>query len=222
MNSMAKPLNKLPILYSFRRCPYAIRARMALTHCGIEVELREVLLAQKPDALLRISAKASVPVLVLADSTVLDESLDIMHWAINHTYPQETDPRNWGLTAMSMAAQRLIKTNDGPFKMALDGYKYGRAESDKSPDDHRADALIFLAELDRLLCQHKFLLGDQISLVDVAIFPFIRQFAGVDELWFDKTDYRKLQQWLAFFMHSELFTQVMVKHPVWQEKVTIA
>ncbi len=106
--------------------------------------------------------------------------------------------------------------------MALDGYKYDPAESNKSPQDHRADAQIFLAELDRLLCQNKFLLGDQISLVDVAVFPFIRQFAGVDQLWFDKTEYRKLQQWLAFFMHSELFTQVMVKHPVWQEKVTIS
>ena len=219
---MVKPLNKLPILYSFRRCPYAIRARMALAHCGIEVQLREVLLAKKPDALLRISAKASVPVLVFADSAVLDESLDIMHWAINRTYPQGTDPKNWGLSAMSPAPHRLIETNDGPFKLALDGYKYNPAESNKSPQDHRADAQIFLAELDRLLCQNKFLLGDQISLVDVAIFPFIRQFAGVDQLWFDKTEYRKLQQWLAFFMHSELFTQVMVKHPVWQEKVTIS
>lgn len=219
---MVKPLNKLPILYSFRRCPYAIRARMALAHCGIEVQLREVLLAQKPDALLTISAKASVPVLVFADSAVLDESLDIMYWSISRTYPQETDPKNWGLSAMSPAAHRLIETNDGTFKLALDGYKYGRAESDKSPQDHRADAEIFLAELDTLLCEHKFLLGDQISLVDVAVFPFIRQFVGVDQFWFDKTAYRKLQEWLAFFMHSELFTQVMVKHPVWQEKVTIS
>ena len=184
----------------------------------MEVELREVLLSKKPTAMLSASAKGTVPVLVLEDATVLDESLDIMRWAINLTYPDVNDPFNWLVGDAPLLADRLIKTNDSDFKTALDGYKYGRLGDKKSPTDYRADAEVFLGQLENLLDRSSFLLGDQMSLADVAIFPFIRQFAGVDQIWFNKTDYRKLQQWLTGFLHSELFTQAMVKHAVWQEK----
>ena len=218
MMAMPNTLNNLPVLYSFRRCPFAIRARMSLAHCSIQVELREVLLNEKPSAMLAASVKGSVPVLVLQDATILDESLDIMRWAINRSYPGVNDPRNWLIVDEPGLADRLININDTAFKTALDGYKYGRLGHEKSPKEYRTDAEVFLGQLEALLEQNSFLLGDKVSLADVAIFPFIRQFAGVDQSWFYETDYRKLQQWLTVFLQSELFTQTMLKHAVWKEK----
>ena len=214
---MSSSLNQLPILYSFRRCPYAIRARMALAHCKIAFELREVLLAKKPPALWLASAKGSVPVLVLQDGEVLDESLDIMRWAINRTYSQPLDRNNWGVGHIDSDVLMLLEKNDGNFKYALDGYKYGRPNSSKTQQMFRSDGEIFIAELDARLCQQNFLCGDNMSLVDVAIFPFIRQFAAVEPAWFEQRPYLALRQWLSDFLASELFLGVMDKHPIWTE-----
>jgi glutathione S-transferase len=188
---------------------------MTLAHCAVEVEHREVLLANKPDALLRASPKGSVPVLILTDGVVLDESLDIMRWALMKTYPLETEENHWRLSLLSEADEELLEVNDGEFKTALDGYKYGRPDDVKPPELYREDAEQFLQCLERRLIRSQFLTGDKIGFLDVAIFPFIRQFAAVDSQWFDGAPYVNLRSWLHRFLTSDLFSKVMTKHPVW-------
>jgi len=194
---------------------------MTLAHCAIEVEHREVLLANKPDALLRASPKGSVPVLILTDGVVLDESLDIMRWALMKTYPLETEENHWRLLSLSKADKKLLEVNDGEFKTALDGYKYGRPDDVKPPELYKEDAEQFLQCLERRLIRSQFLTGDKISFLDVAIFPFIRQFAAVDSRWFDGAPYVNLRSWLHRFLTSDLFSKVMTKHPVWLDNSSI-
>lgn len=203
----------LPILYSFRRCPYAIRARMAIKYSGVVVELREVILAEKPDDMLVISPKGTVPVLQLPDGRVLDESYDIMHWALVNN-----DPENW-LPEDDNTLQRtknLIDTNDHSFKKHLDHYKYASRFPEHSTDYYREQSQEFLQQLDNLLVQSSYLAGGRITMADIAIFPFIRQFAFVDKAWFDQSQYKKLQAWLHKILEMELFVGVMKKYPQWQ------
>ncbi len=210
-----------PILYSFRRCPYAIRARMALAYAGITYELREVSLKNKPQAMLDISPKGTTPVMQVferkGDSeysfVVLEESLDIMNWAI-----QQNDPLNWQiLSDKSLAiAEHLINTNDREFKQALDRYKYPNRFPERSPEFYRQQAEEFLQVLELQLQQYtSFLICDRQTLVDVAIFPFVRQLAYVDIDWFISSPYPHLQQWLKLHETSALFELVMQKSPVW-------
>ena len=190
---------------------------MVIDHSGIGVELREVLLSNKPNAMLAVSAKGTVPVLVLPDGTVLDESLDIIKWALDQD-TVNSNTLNLSVFAQdSEAGKSLIEINDGKFKRALDGYKYGQGFPEKSQQQHRSEGELFLQQLETLLESHQFLLSDQLSLVDIAIFPFIRQFAFVDKNWFDQSCYPLLQCWLQHFLDSELFLQVMTKYPVWDE-----
>lgn len=197
-----------PVLYTFRRCPYAMRARMALWAAGITVELREVKLAAKPPELAAASPKATVPVLVLADGTVIDESLDIMRWALGRN-----DPEGW--RAGEDAA--LIAVNDGPFKHHLDRAKYpGRYEED-GVTDHRAAALALLEPLEARLATAPFLCGPNRSFTDIALFPFIRQFAGIDPDWFAGQPLPRLQAWLKGHLASDLFAAIMPKFAPWQE-----
>ncbi len=194
---------ELPLLYSFRRCPYAIRARLALLVSNTDCVVREVKLSAKPLQLILASAKASVPVLILPDSRVIDESLDIMRWAL-----ARHDPGGW--LAGDDAA--LVTTNDGPFKKHLDGYKYGAGSQ-----AHRAAALETLDVLESRLARHANLCGDRASLTDIAILPFIRQFAAVDPDWFAARPLKHLQQWLAGHVASSLFATAMQKLPAWRE-----
>ena len=203
----------LPILYSFRRCPYAIRARMALFYAGIEVELREVLLRDKPMDMLRVSQKGTVPVLVLPDGNVLDESCVIMHWALD-----QSDPDQWYFSAKSAELDEIIQNNDSLFKESLDRYKYSDRYPEHTIKYYRAQAEIFLTSLEQKLTATQYLLGPKISLADVAIFPFVRQFSLVDKVWFDASPYPKLRRWLAYFLSVEFFLAVMQKHPVWPHK----
>lgn len=198
----------LPILYSFRRCPYAIRARLAIAYVGVTVEIREVQLKHKPKQMLAISPKATVPVLQLPDGKVLDESLGIMSWAL-----AQNDPDNW-LDAGSDSEQ-LIQWNDGNFKYFLDRYKYADRYPELSESYYRGQAEIFLAELEHTLSQQPYLSGAHLGLLDAAIFPFIRQFAAVDNHWFHASDYRQLNNWLTVWLTSDLFVSVMTKYPVW-------
>ena len=208
-------VNDLPVFYSFRRCPYAIRARMVINYCGTAVELREVLLSNKPNAMLTASSKGTVPVLVLPGGTVLDESLDIIRWAFDQTSSDlnKSDIRLCG--HLSQSGTNLIELNDGMFKQALDGYKYWQRSPEKPQHEHRSEAEQFLQQLEVLLGANQFLLSDQLSLVDIAIFPFIRQFAFVDKDWFDQSCYPLLQTWLQHLLDSELFLNTMAKYPVW-------
>lgn len=196
-----------PVLYSFRRCPYAMRARMALWTSGIAVELREVKLAAKPPTLLAASAKATVPVLVLADGTVIDQSLDIMCWAL-----AQNDPEGW----LDGDDPALIAINDGPFKHHLDRAKYpGRYSDDNT--DHRAAGLALLGPLEERLKIAPCLCGPARSLTDIALFPFIRQFAAIDPDWFAAQSVPQLQAWLEALAGSELFAAVMPKFAPWAE-----
>lgn len=210
-----------PILYSFRRCPYAIRARMALAYAGITYELREVSLKNKPQAMLDISPKGTTPVMQVFERSgdsaysfvVLEESLDIMNWAV-----QKNDPLNWQtLSDKSLAiAEHLINTNDREFKQALDRYKYPNRFPERSPEFYRQQAEEFLQVLELQLQQYtSFLICDRQTLADVAIFPFVRQLAYVDIDWFISSPYTHLQQWLKWHETSALFELVMQKSPVW-------
>jgi glutathione S-transferase len=198
----------LPILYSFRRCPYAMRARLALYASGVAVELREVSLRAKPASMLAASPKGSVPVLVLPDGRVIDESWEIMQWALH-----QHDPEGWlgQDNSFIAAANPLIIENDTTFKYHLDRYKYAERYPEYPRSHYRSEAQVFLQQLENRLHMTRFLLGDAMSVADVAIFPFIRQFAAVDKNWFAQAPYPLLQYWLDIFLSSELFDAVIKK-----------
>jgi len=198
-----------PVLYSFRRCPFAIRARMALVYSGIRAELREVNLSAMPGSMLQLSPKATVPVLALSNEQVIDESLDIMLWSLSRT-----DPDQW--LDIDETSEQLIQRIDAEFKPMLDCYKYADRHPRFSQLEHRARAEVFLSELNRSLSNHPYLNGHRLRLTDVAIFPFIRQFAGVDPSWFEHCDYASVRSWLNTMLGSDLFQRVMRKNPFWQ------
>jgi glutathione S-transferase len=205
----------LPLLYTFRRCPYAIRARLAVHASGVPVEMREVDLKHKPPDMLALSPKGTVPVLRLPDGKVIDESLDVMHWALS-----VNDPEGWlDLGAEARAdADALIARNDGPFKQQLDRYKYPNRASSRLPDgtnppaaQHRDEAGGILADLDARLSRDTWLLGARFSIADAALAPFVRQFAMVDPAWFSATPWTSLRRWLDTTLVSARFAAVMQK-----------
>lgn len=194
-----------PVLYSFRRCPYAMRARLALAVSGVRYELREVRLSNKPDAMLSLSPKGTVPVLHIADGAVIDESLSIMRWALTRC-----DPSGW----LARDDPALIARNDGPFKHHLDRYKYpDRHDSD--PMEHRGLGMVFLQELDARIGMAGQICGPTAGLADAAIMPFVRQFAAVDRDWFDAQPLSELQAWLAQHLASSLFEEIMHRVAPW-------
>lgn len=199
----------LPILYSYRRCPYAMRARMALAFAGITCEIREISLQNKPAHMLQMSPKGTVPVLVLPDNSVIDQSLEIMTWAL-----QQYDPEGWLLGDRALAAL-LIAENDGDFKQHLDRYKYAIRFPEQPAAYYRTQAEKFLMKLESRLQHTAFLLGSTITYADIAIFPFIRQFVAVDSQWFEATDYNRLKSWLQLLMATELFQRSMTKYPTY-------
>lgn len=201
----------LPILYSFRRCPYAMRARLALLATATPVELREIVLRDKPPAMIEASPKATVPVLVLPDGTVIDESRDIGQWAL-----QRHDPEGW-LDADRDEIARLIGRNDGPFKAALDRYKYPNRYADEAinRDEQRATCAAIIADYEQRLAAQPWLLGAKASWADYAILPFVRQFAHVDRDWFRQQDWPHVLAWLDRFLVSPAFETVMQKFDRW-------
>jgi glutathione S-transferase len=203
----------LPVLYSYRRCPYAMRARMALHFAGIQVEMREIALKNKPQHMLEVSPKGTVPILVLANGSVIDESLDIMRWALT-----QKDSEDWQMAddvILQQAAASLIAENDAIFKQALDRYKYAIRYPEQPLEFYRAEGEVFLDKLEGLLKQTAHLCRNSRSLADIAIFPFVRQFAAVDEAWFVHASYPKLRAWLNELVQSALFLSVMEKQPTW-------
>ena len=195
-------------LYSFRRCPYAMRARMALRYSGVAVNIVEVSLKAKPAEMLALSSKGTVPVLSV-DGQVIDESLAIMHWAL-----AQNDPQDWLLKDDPVGQQHiagLIEENDQVFKVHLNRYKYAERYPEQPMTVYRAEGEVFLRRLDELLEGRDYLLAEHPTLADVALMPFVRQFAHVDREWFGQTPYRRLQAWLQRFLDSELFIGVMQK-----------
>ena len=201
-----------PILYSFRRCPYAIRARLAIAASGQKCVLREVIMRDKPPEMIAVSPKGTVPVLVLPNNRIIEESLEIMYWALN-----ENDPDGWLVTVGDSRndINKLITENDGSFKNNLDRYKYPTRFENADPLYHRAQCLTFLVKLNDRLNASEFLDGNKLSLIDAAISPFIRQFANTDRIWFDELDLSGVQRWLKTILESDCFTSVMQKYPAW-------
>lgn len=196
-----------PILYSFRRCPYAMRARLAVAAAGVGVELREILLKDKPEAFLAVSESGTVPSLVTADG-VIDESFDIMLWAL-----KQNDPQRW--LTMPDEGFDWITRADGPFKQALDRTKYETRYRDSDPSQQRDIAAGFLSDLDAQITHWMY--DDHPTLADYAILPFVRQFAFIDKAWFDAQAWPNLQGWLERFLTSKGFEAMMLKYPPWKE-----
>ena len=200
------PLTELDILYSFRRCPYAMRARMAMLVRAKRFAIREVVLRNKPAEMLAASPKGTVPVLVPANGAVIDESIEIMRWAL-----RDHDPEDW----LAGDDAVLIERFDGRFKHHLDRYKYAeRYQTD--PEEHRAAGLTMLDELEERLRFHRNLCGDARALADVAIMPFVRQFAGVDRAWFEQERIGEVRGWLARHEESDLFVRAFARLAPWQ------
>jgi len=219
MTSLAMAEAALPILYSFRRCPYAMRARLALHASGVNVEHREVELKNKPARMLAASPKGTVPVLALPDGRVIDESLDIMRWAL-----QTQDPLHWWPNdPLRLAAtMALIEENDGPFKHALDRYKYPHRFGLADGAAWREAGANFLMRLETVLVNQPQLAGEQQGLCDAALAPFVRQFAHTDKAWFAAQPWPQVARWLAQFEASAAFAAIMHKHSPWIDASPLA
>ena len=200
-------MTNLPILYSFRRCPYAMRARMAVAASGVQVELREVVLRNKPSEMLEASPKATVPVLVLPDGKVLEESLEIMRWAL-----EQSDPEGW----LGHEDQELILATDGPFKQSLDRYKYPHRYGLADGIVHRDAAVAHLTQVNDLLASGPYFRGAKPAFTDIALFPFVRQFAATDAEWFVAQSLPALQSWLNTLVNSDRFNHIMTRYPQWK------
>ena len=202
----------LSCLYSFRRCPYAMRARLGLLFADLPVELREITLKNKPAKMLAISPKGTVPVLQLADGVVIEESRDIMEWALEQQDPQELlNPKTLH------QGNTLIEQNDQEFKHWLDRYKYADRHLEMTQTEYRQKGEAFLQILEALLTKNTYLLGDSVTIADIGIMPFVRQFAHVDRDVFYSLPYPKLQIWLKNWLAHPLFIQAMTKFQPWQD-----
>ena len=206
---MTSPLHRL---YSFRRCPYAMRARLGILFAELSVELREITLKNKPEQMLAISPKGTVPVLQLADGTVIEESVEIMMWAL-----EQNDPQGLLDEKVLSEANALIAQNDNEFKQWLDRYKYADRHPEMTQIEYRQQGEVFLQDLEALLTENTYLLGNRVTIADIGIMPFVRQFAHVDREVFYSLPYPKLQQWLQHWLDHPLFLQVMTKFQPWQE-----
>ncbi|MEM8645613.1 MAG: glutathione S-transferase [Pseudomonadota bacterium] len=210
MSDVAREM--LPTLYSFRRCPYAMRARLALLSSGITCELREIVLKDKAPEFLSASPKGTVPVVITPSGTVIEQSLEVMAWALG-----QNDPDGWLIPEEGSAEEMdaLIAACDGPFKTALDRYKYATRYAGADPMAERAKGAAFLVKLNERLAARPYLFGAKPSLADMAIAPFVRQFANVDRAWFDGEPWPHLISWLEGFLASASFEAIFKKYPKW-------
>ena len=205
-------ISSYPCLYSFRRCPYAMRARLGILFAELQVELREITLKNKPPQMLAISPKGTVPVLQLLDGTVIEESREIMIWAL-----AQRDSQGLLNAETLLEANALIDKNDNEFKYWLDRYKYADRHIEMSQTEYRQKGEAFLQLLEELLTKNPYLLGKSVTLADIGIVPFVRQFAHVDRDIFYSLPYPNLQRWLQDWLSHPLFLQAMTKFHSWQE-----
>ena len=206
-------ISSYPCLYSFRRCPYAMRARLGILFAELQVELREITLKNKPPQMLAISPKGTVPVLQLLDGTVIEESREIMIWAL-----AQRDSQGLLNAETLLEANALIDKNDNEFKYWLDRYKYADRHLEISQTEYRQQGEVFLQLLEKLLTKNSYLLGESITIADIGIMPFVRQFAHVNRNVFYDLPYPNLQRWLQDWLSHPLFLQAMTKFKPWQEK----
>ncbi|MEP1441558.1 MAG: glutathione S-transferase [Hyphomicrobiales bacterium] len=202
-----------PVLYTFRRCPYAMRARMGIYASGIKMEWRELVLRDKPEHMVEISPKATVPVVQTPDGTVIDESFDVMVWALGQNDPHDWLPLN---AEMKQRSDELIEECDTSFKHHLDRYKYPNRYEGVDAIESRDAAVEILTKWNGYLARHENLLGDKPRLADYATFPFVRQFANVNRDWFDGLDLPHLQAWLERHLTSKIFADIMLKQKPWK------
>ncbi|MDT0602239.1 glutathione S-transferase [Thalassotalea castellviae] len=212
-------ISQLPILYSLRHCPFAMRARLALFKAKRTVVLRDIVLSNKPQEMLDASPKATVPVLVLSDGTVIEESLDIMLWAFQHQDPADFLHKNEsdGHICKNKEMMALISTFDVQFKACLENYKCAKRYHEANLIECRQACEVYLLQLEQRLTEHQFLISNHESLADIALLPFIRQFARIERQWYLQAPYPKVREWLNKYLQSALFTKVMAKHPLWQK-----
>ncbi|WP_201554319.1 glutathione S-transferase [Psychrobacter sp. 72-O-c] len=208
--------SSLHCLYSFRRCPYAMRARLGLLFAEVQVELREITLKNKPAQMLAISPKGTVPILQVFDATVdgavIEESREIMAWAL-----EQKDPQGLLDAKVLHQANTLIEQNDSQFKHWLDRYKYADRHLEMTQTEYRQQGEAFLQVLEELLTKNLYLLGDRVTIADIGIMPFVRQFAHVDRDVFYSLPYPKLRLWLQNWLEHPFFLQAMTKFQPWQE-----
>ena len=205
---------KIPILFSFRRCPYAMRARIAIKLCNLECEIREINLKLKNKEFLELSPKGTVPVLVLPDDKIIEESMDIIHWAISNNDPYNLKLKNPEIYNMDMD---LISIFDNEFKYHLDRYKYNSRYKGINKEEHKYKARDLLVNLNNSLKEKQWLNGENISISDISILPFIRQYRIADIKWFDeKLELPNINRWLDKFLNSKIFNNVMKKYKTWE------
>jgi glutathione S-transferase len=206
VRQLDKVRREKPLLFSYRRCPYAMRARMALLSCGIDFDIFEISLKDKPKQMIEISPKGTVPVFVYKD-LVLDESIDIMNWAAEqkNNISIKINPNDLAII------KSLIKSNDGEFKNKLDLYKYTSNKEASLKIRYRKECEVYIRNIDERLETQEYLLSNKIGYLDIAIFPFIRQFFNVDLKWFEQAYYNNLKNWVDKISNSDLFIQIMKK-----------
>lgn len=203
----------LPILYSLRNCPYAMRARVAIYKAKYPVILRDIVLSNKPPQMLSVSPKGTVPVLVLDDGRVIDESFDIMNWVLTQNDPGDLTYQQQPQTLSQMHA--LITTFDTEFKGHLEQYRCAKRYKENDVSERRKACENYLAPLEQRLSQHSYLFGERESLADIALMPFFRQFARVERQWYLQAPYPNLRRWLNNYLQSKMFSKVMTKHELW-------
>ena len=204
---------KYPILYSFRRCPYAMRARLAIKASGLIVEIREVELKNKPKEFLNISPKATVPIVCISSKQIIEESLDIMEWALKINDPLKL-LKNEKLNRIKIHS--ILNKLENEFKQNLDRYKYSSRFDLPNPKLYRDKNLQTLNEFNNLLQNNKGICSSSLSLLDYAVFPFIRQFRNVNSVWFDSLELKFLQTWLYELIDSDEFSSIMKKYEIWK------
>lgn len=221
LNKKVNKTNELPILYSLRNCPFAMRARIAIFKAKKPIQLRDVILSNKPQEMMIASPKGTVPVLVInhedhiEKTEVIDESLDIMIWALQTSDPNnllhQENPRD--LKDMF----KVITTFDNEFKLCLEAYKCAKRYKEDNIVECRQACEVYIKVLEELLSQYDYIFSNKESLVDIALLPFIRQFARIERQWYLQSPYPKLRQWLNNYLQSPMFTKVMTKYPLWME-----
>jgi len=219
MNKIMSSATTLPVLYSLQNCPYAMRARLALLLAQQKVQIRAITMKNKPAEMLLASPKGTVPVLVIennGESMVIDESLDVMLWALNRNDPDNLlyshDPK--ALPEML----KVIEENDTEFKPSLEKYKRAKrfhGDDGNYQETCRLECEPFIQDLEQRLSQHEFLMGSTPSLLDYALLPFIRQFSRVNKAVFAQDQYTNQRRWLSYHLQSRLFSRAMFKYPLW-------
>ncbi|PKI14229.1 glutathione S-transferase [Colwellia sp. 12G3] len=215
-NEKANKIKALPILYSLRNCPYAMRARLAIFKAQQQVLLRDLVLSNKPAEMIAVSPKGTVPVLVLANGRVIEESLEVMLWALQETDPNDLlDCQNEGALSEMLL---LINEFDTDFKSCLEAYKCAKRYQEDNVAQCREVCQQYIKRVEQRLTEHTFLMSDKESLADIALIPFIRQFARIERQWYLQSPYPMVRQWLNSYLQSPIFTKVMAKHPLWVDE----